>query len=88
MLMRSGSTPAVALRPSRRFVKMRTQFSSIVCGCWLITAASVPSTSSAPQVRRVACTLETPALDNLELMLKGGQMGPVDVFERLRSGSG
>lgn len=33
MLMRTGSTPDVALRPSRRLVKIRTQFCTIVCGC-------------------------------------------------------
>lgn len=33
MLMRTGSTPALALRPSRRLVKMRTALSSTVCGC-------------------------------------------------------
>jgi hypothetical protein len=31
---------------------------------------------------------DDPVLDGVELMLKGGQMGPPDVFERLLHGVG
>lgn len=43
--------------------------------------------SLAPGVPLLRAHADDPALDGLELMLKGGQMGPPDVFERLRRGT-
>lgn len=40
----------------------------------------------APGVTLSRARSDQPALDGLELMLKGGQMGPVDLFERLLRG--
>jgi len=44
--------------------------------------------SLAPGVPLMRVLADDPALDGLELMLKGGQMGPPDVFERLLRGAG
>ena len=44
--------------------------------------------SLAPGVPLLRVLADHPALDGLELMLKGGQMGPPDVFERLLRGTG
>lgn len=41
--------------------------------------------SLAPGVHLLRVHADDPALDRLELMLKGGQMGPLDVFQRLLS---
>jgi uncharacterized protein YgbK (DUF1537 family) len=43
--------------------------------------------SLSPGVPLLRAHADDPALDGLELMLKGGQMGPPDVFERLRLGA-
>jgi uncharacterized protein YgbK (DUF1537 family) len=42
----------------------------------------------APGVPLCALRSDDPALDGVELMLKGGQVGGVDVFERLAGGAG
>lgn len=42
--------------------------------------------SLAPGVPLLRARADEPGLDGLELMLKGGQMGPTDVFERLLRG--
>ncbi len=44
--------------------------------------------SLAPGVPLMRVLADDPALDGLELMLKGGQMGPEDVFDRLLRGCG
>jgi uncharacterized protein YgbK (DUF1537 family) len=41
----------------------------------------------APGVALCRAHARDPALDGLEIMLKGGQMGPPDIFERLRHGT-
>ena len=41
----------------------------------------------APGVSLTRAHADDPQLDGLELMLKGGQMGPADVFERLLLGA-
>ena len=43
--------------------------------------------SLAPGVPLLRVHADDPALDGLELMLKGGQMGPTDVFDRLLRGA-
>ncbi len=43
--------------------------------------------SLAPGVALTRLHADSPRLDGLELMLKGGQMGPPDLFERLVRGS-
>ena len=43
-------------------------------------------TTMAPGVTLSRAHSENPALDGLELMLKGGQMGPADLFGRLADG--
>jgi uncharacterized protein YgbK (DUF1537 family) len=43
--------------------------------------------SLAPGVPLLRAHADDPALDGLELMLKGGQMGPTDVFDRLLRGA-
>ena len=43
--------------------------------------------SLAPGVPLLRMLADDPVLDGVELMLKGGQMGPPDVFERLLSGA-
>ncbi len=43
--------------------------------------------SLAPGVPLLRMLADDPVLDGVELMLKGGQMGPPDVFERLLSGT-
>ena len=43
-------------------------------------------TTMAPGVTLSRAHSEDPALDGLELMLKGGQMGPLDLFGRLATG--
>jgi uncharacterized protein YgbK (DUF1537 family) len=42
----------------------------------------------APGVTLCAARADRPALDGIEMMLKGGQMGPVDLFERFLNGAG
>jgi uncharacterized protein YgbK (DUF1537 family) len=44
------------------------------------------SGSLAPGVPLLRMQADDPALDGIELMLKGGQMGPPDVFLRLLRG--
>lgn len=53
-------------------------------GLWALTCQGV----LAPGVTLSRARSDTPALDGLELMLKGGQMGPEDIFERLVYGTG
>ena len=43
-------------------------------------------TTMSPGVTLSRAHSENPALDGLELMLKGGQMGAVDLFNRLVNG--
>jgi uncharacterized protein YgbK (DUF1537 family) len=42
----------------------------------------------APGVTLCAARADRPALDGIEMMLKGGQMGPGDLFERFLNGAG
>lgn len=44
--------------------------------------------SLSPGVALCRARADDPAIDGLELMLKGGQMGPEDLFERLVAGTG
>ena len=44
--------------------------------------------SLAPGVPLLRVHADEPALDGVELMLKGGQMGPPEVFDRLLGGVG
>jgi len=53
-------------------------------GAWALGHAGTLATGVA--LTRVHA--DAPRLDGLELMLKGGQMGPPDVFERLVRGTG
>ncbi len=52
-------------------------------GLWALACHGV----LAPGVTLSRARSDTPALDGLELMLKGGQMGPEDIFERLVRGT-
>ncbi len=53
-------------------------------GGWALSHAG----TLAPGVSLTRLHSDTPRLDGLELMLKGGQMGPPDLFERLVRGGG
>ena len=44
--------------------------------------------SIAPGVALCRLHSDVPSLDGMEIMLKGGQMGPQDLFERLVHGGG
>lgn len=48
-------------------------------GCWGLSYR----TALAPGVTVSRTHGDDPAVDGIELMLKGGQMGPDDLFERL-----
>jgi len=52
-------------------------------GAWALGYAG----SLSPGVALTRVRADAPRLDGLELMLKGGQMGPPDLFERLVSGT-
>ncbi|WP_137920307.1 four-carbon acid sugar kinase family protein [Hydrogenophaga sp. 2FB] len=52
-------------------------------GIWGLTCQGV----LAPGVTLSRARSDQPSLDGLELMLKGGQMGPTDMFERLLKGT-
>jgi uncharacterized protein YgbK (DUF1537 family) len=51
-------------------------------GLWGLSYRSRPD----PGVALCRAHSDDPALDGLELMLKGGQMGAVDLFDRLAAG--
>jgi uncharacterized protein YgbK (DUF1537 family) len=51
-------------------------------GGWALS----PAGTLAPGVPLTRLHSDAPRLDGLELMLKGGQMGPQDLFERLVRG--
>lgn len=59
--------------------------SSLAVQAWNVRALTLAYTLS-PGVAVCTMHADDPALDGVELMLKGGQMGPPDVFEALRQG--
>ncbi|WP_144630038.1 four-carbon acid sugar kinase family protein [Bordetella genomosp. 13] len=59
--------------------------SSLAVQAWDARALTLAYTLS-PGVAVCKVHADDPALDGVELMLKGGQMGPPDVFEALRQG--
>ena len=60
-----------------------SSFSVEALGIWALGFAG----TLAPGVSLTRVHADDPALDGLELMLKGGQMGPQDVFARLLRGT-
>lgn len=61
-----------------------SSFALRALGPWALSWAG----SLAAGVPLLRAHADDPALDGLEVMLKGGQMGPPDVFERLLRGTG